>query len=142
MNIKTSYHRGLFDSNSCHVIKSRDELKLGRIEYIDDYQRNQLVILLECDHHLTPEIKAFVQGDNLIIEALRSVDYRKPFRTHLIKRETLSDYEKGRVEVGFSEVQLNSRFRYSLLSCQMIRGGLLKVILSFHRIEKQNLKYN
>ncbi len=142
MNINSSYHRGLFDFNNSHVIKSRNDLKLDSIEYIEDYPRKQLVIFLECDPQLTTEVKAFIQENSLIIEGLRQLDSRKPFRTHLIKRETLSDYEKGRVEIGFSEVQLNSRFRYSMLSCQMIKGGLLKVILSFHGINKQSMKYN
>lgn len=142
MNINSSYNSGLFDFSNSHVVKSRNDLKLDSIEYIEDYPRKQLVILLECDPQLTPEVKAFIQGNNLIIEGLRPLDYRKPFRTHLIKHETLSEYEKGRVEVGFSEVQLNSRFRYTMLTCQMIKGGLLKVILSYRRINKQSVKYN
>jgi len=142
MNIKPSYYRGLHDSNFCHLLKIRNELKISRIENIKDYPRNQLVMLLECDLQLTSEVKAFLQGENLIIEALRSTEFRKPLRTHLIKKETLSNYEKGGLEVGFSEIQLNQRFRYTILSCQRIKGNLIKVILSFQRKNKQNEKYN
>ena len=46
MNINSSYHRGLFDFNNSHVIKSRNDLKLDSIEYIEDNSRKQLVIFL------------------------------------------------------------------------------------------------
>jgi hypothetical protein len=64
------------------------------------------------------------------------MEYEKPFKMHLIDKESLSDYEGGVLTIGFSELHLNQSFRYTLLSCQMINPGLLKVILSFYPVRK------
>ncbi len=142
MYIFPSYYRNKFDSHFRRVKKSRNDLNIDRVEYIRDYQREQLVILIECDLRLNTEVNAFIQEDKLIIESFHSTEYSKPFKTHLMKKETLADYEKGEAEVEFSEVQLNLGFKYSMLSCQMIKDSLIKVILSFQRINKQDIKYN
>jgi len=142
MYIKPSYYRNIFDSHFRHARKSRNNLNIGRVEYIRNYQREQLVILIECDLRLNTEVNAFIQEDKLIIESFHSTEYSKPFKTHLIQKETLADFEKGEAEVEFSEVHLNHDFKYSMLSCQMIKDGLIKVILSFQRINKKEIKYN
>ena len=142
MYINPSYYRNKFDSHFRHVKKSRNDLNIGRVEYIRDYQREQLVMLIECDLRFNTEVNAFIQEGKLIIESFHSTEYIKPFKTHLIKKETLADYEKGEAEVEFSEVHLNNGFKYSMLSCQMIKDGLIKVILSFQRISKLDIKYN
>ena len=142
MYIKPSYYRNKFDSNFRHARKSRNDLNIGRVEYIRNYQREQLVILIECDLRLNTEVNAFIQEDKLIIESFHSTEYNKPFKAHLIKKETLADFEKGEADVKFSEVQLNLGFKYSMLACQMIKDSLIKVILSFQRINKQDIKYN
>lgn len=138
MNIQQSYHHSPFDSNFCHVIKSRNELEISRIDYLKDTQRGQLVIFLESTLLFEQEVNALVQENNLIIEALRSLEFGKPFRTHLVDNQLLSDQEKGVLTIGFSEVQLKRGFRYTVLSCQMINPGLLKVILSFHQFRKNS----
>ncbi len=135
MNFHPSYNLGLLDSKFCHIIKTRNDLQIERIEFFSDKRRNLLVLLLENNLSLEPGVKAFIQGKNLIIEAPRTLDYNKPFRTHLIERETLSDYEKGSLEIRFSEVQLNQNFSYSILSCMAVSSRLLKVILSFRPIK-------
>lgn len=142
MYIKPSYYRNKFDSHFRHVTKSRNDLNIGRVEYIRNYQREQLVILIECNLRLNTEVNAFIQEDKLIIESFHSTEYNKPFKSHLIKKEILADFEKGEAEVKFSEVQLNLGYKYSMLSCQMIKDSLVKVILSFQRINKQDIKYN
>ena len=132
MNIQQSYHHNPLDLNFCHVIKSHNDLEIGRIDYLKDTQRDQLVIFMESNLLYDREVNALLQGNNLIIEAPRSLEYEKPFKTHLVDKESLSDYEKGVLEIGFSEVRLNPGFRYAILSCRMINPGLLKVILSIH----------
>ncbi len=139
MNIQQSYHHNPFDSKFCHVIKSRNDLEISRIDYLKDTKRNQLAIFLESNLLFDREVNALLQGNNLIIEAPRSLEYEKPFKTHLIDKESLSDYEKGILAIGFSEVQLSRGFRYTILSCQMITPGLLKVILSFHPVRKNSI---
>ncbi len=138
MNIHQSYHHIPFDSKFCHVIKSRNELEISRIDYLKDTQRGQLVIFLESTLLFEQEVNALVQGNNLIIEALRSLEFGKPFRTHLVDNQLLPDQEKGVLTIGFSEVQLMQGFRYTVLSCQMINPGLLKVILSFYQLRKNS----
>ena len=138
MNIQQSYHHGQFDSKFCHVIKSRNELEISRIDYLKDTQRGQLVIFLESTLLFEQEVNALVHENNLIIEALRSSEFGKPFRTHLVDNQLLSGQEKGVLTIGFSEVQLKRGFRYTVLSCQMINPGLLKVILSFHQLRKNS----
>jgi hypothetical protein len=141
MNIQPSYHRNYSDSKFCQVIKSRNDLQIRRVDYIKDTQKGRLVIYLESDLLSDHEVNAFMQGINLVIEAPRLLEYEKPLRTHLVADETLSDYEKGGDEIRFSEVQLNHGFSYSILSCQMITPGLLKIALMFKQ-HKNNLYKN
>ncbi|KPL16204.1 MAG: hypothetical protein AMS26_05470 [Bacteroides sp. SM23_62] len=141
MNIHPPYHQSHNDAEFCQVIKSRNDLQINRIDSIKDTQRGRLVIYLESDLLSGHEVNAFMQGMNLVIEAPRLLEYEKPLRTRLIGDETLSDYEKGGDEIGFSEVQLNQGFSYSILSCQMITPGLLKIILNFKQ-HKKNLNKN
>ena len=85
MYIKPYHYRNKFDSHFRHVKKSRNDLNIGRVEYIRDYQREQLDILIECDLRLNTEVNAFIQEDKLIIESFHSTEYSKPFKIHLIK---------------------------------------------------------
>ena len=94
MNIQQSYHHNPVDSKFCHVIKSRNELEISRIDYLRDTQRGQLVIFMESTLLVEQEVNALVQGNNLIIEATRSLEFEKPFRTHLIDNQLLSNQEK------------------------------------------------
>jgi hypothetical protein len=89
---------------------------------------------------LDHEVNAFLQGLNLVIEAPRQLEYEKPFRMHLIGADTLTDYEKGGNEIGFSEVQLNQGFSYSILSYRMVTPGLLKIILNFKQHKSKSEK--
>ena len=141
MNIQQSYHHRSSDSKFCHVIKSRNDLEISRTDYLMDMKKNQLVIFLESDLLFDLEaVNVLIQGNNLIVEAPRSMEYEQPFRVHLIDREYLLQQEKGILEIGFSEVRLKPGFSYSVLSFKMINPGLLKVILSFHQIRKNSDK--
>lgn len=77
------------------------------------------------------------QRNYLVIEVHRSFDYIKPFRSNLINRESFNEYGEGGDDLGFSEVHLNHGLKYHLLSCQMIKANLIKVILSYQRITNQ-----
>lgn len=130
MNTYPSYQQGLPDSKFCQITNTQNDLQIDRIEYFSDKQSNWLVLLLESNLPLELDVNAFIQGNNLIIEAPRPLDYKKPSRTHLIEKKILSDYEKEGQEIRFSEVQLNQRFSYSILSCMVVNPRLLKVILN------------
>jgi len=141
MNTHTSYETKFFDSKFCHVIKSRNNLAIDRIDYIKDSQRDRLVIFLESEYLIDREVNAIIQDNNLIIEAPRSLDFDKPFKTHLMDKETLSETDRGLLDIGFSEVQLNRGYKYSVISCQMINPRLLKVILNFHPVRKNQKNF-
>ena len=100
-----------------------------------------MVIYLESNLHIDRDVSAIIHGINLIIEASRSMEYGKPVRTHLLGKELLSDSETGGFEIGFTEVNLDKGFRYTVLSCGIVHPGLLKVTLSIRQI-KSNSKEN
>jgi hypothetical protein len=131
MNIQPSNYRNRHISYFCHVMRSQNELQINRIEYLNDSLRDRLVILLESELPLDPEVNAFLKNDHLILEASRSMSYERPLRTHLITEDYLSGRVPERMEIGFSELVLNHDFKYNVVSCQLINPTLLKVILEF-----------
>ena len=137
MNIHTSTPHALFNSKYCQVIKSRNDLHIDRIDFIKDVQKGRLVIFLESEFLLNQEVNASLQENILIIEAFQTLDFEKPFKTHLIDREARFDYEEGFLKIGFSELQLHRGLRYTIISCRIINPGLLKVILSFQSLKNK-----
>lgn len=131
MNIQPSNYRNRHISYFCHVMRSQNALQIHRIEYLNDAQRDRLVILLESELPLDHEVNAFLKNDHLILEASHSVSYERPFRTHLIPEDYFSERAPERMEIGFSELVLNHDFKYNVVSCQLINPMLVKVILEF-----------
>ena len=130
MNFQTSYNGNRFDSNVCKVIKSRNELQINRIEYLNDKHRDQWVLLLESDLPLDQEVNVTIKENTLIIEASRSVDYNKPFRTHLFESNKLSENELRGLEIGFSELKMNHGFKYHIVSYHVINTNSLSPSLN------------
>jgi hypothetical protein len=87
--------------------------------------------MMNINRVINGEIKAYLKGNRLILEAPLISSYNKPFRTHLIGREYIDALEEGLTVIGFSEVKLNYGYRYRLLSCQAIEPKLIKVVLGF-----------
>lgn len=138
MNLQRLHYRNHNNSKSFSLVKAQNDLQIDRIEYFNDKQRGMLVLLMKSNLQLEQEVNAFLEGDKLIIEAARSLDYRKPFRSHLISKEILSGNEQEGLEVGFSEMKLNQGNHYQIVTCQLINSSLLKVIL----ITTPATKYN
>jgi hypothetical protein len=138
MNLITTYHSGHLDSKFCQVVKSRNDLKIKRVDYIKDPQRSRLILYLESDLLSGQEVNAFMQGMNLVIEAPYLLEYEGPVRRHLVEYAKISDYDKDIYEIGFSEVQLDKGFSYILISCRMISPGLLKVVLSLKKLKNKS----
>jgi hypothetical protein len=138
MKFQMPYSGTRFDPKFCHVIKSRNELQINRIEYLKDKQRHRWVLLLESDLAFDQEVNVFIKEDTLIVEASRSVDYEKPFRSHLFDTDTLSEVEQGGVKIGFSELKLNHGNKYQLISSQVINPRLIKVILGLESKKEYN----
>jgi len=131
MNIQPSDYRNRHISYFCHVMRSQNELQINRIEYLNDSQRDRLVILLESDRPLDNGVNAFLKNDHLILEASRSLDFEKPFRAHLIDREFLTGKVPDSNQIGFSELVLNHDFKYNVVSCQLVNPLLVRVVLDF-----------
>jgi hypothetical protein len=138
MHIQTHYNGNRVDSNVCRVIKSRNELQLNSIEYQNGQNRDQRVLILESHLPLEQDVNVFIKGDTLIIEASRSVEFDKPFRSHLLEKDRLSEIEMGGLEIGFSELKLNHDFKYHIVSYQVMNPRLIKVVLSIQKITDIN----
>lgn len=138
MHFQTTYSGNRVDSNFCRVIKSRNELQIKRIEYLNGKYKDQWILLLESDLPLDQDVKAFIEEDTLIIEASHSLEFDKPFRSHLFESDRLSENEQGGIEIVFSELQLNHGFEYDIVSYQVINSRLIKIILSFQPVKEYN----
>lgn len=125
-----------------NALKLRNDLKLERIEYLRDSAHNNLIVLVESDMGLTQDVNIYIHGNKMTIEAIHDLDLERPYRTHLLQKDLLAEFENGGLEIGFSEVMLDSGFHYDLLSFQVIGPGLLKVILSYTKLDKQKPLYN
>jgi hypothetical protein len=119
-------------------MRSQNELQINRIEYLNDSQRDRLVILLESDKPLDREVNAFLKNDHLILEASRPLNIEKPMRAHLIEQNFLAGRAPESMEIGFSELILNHDFKYYVVSCQLVNPLLIKVILDFNPITRFN----
>lgn len=138
MKFQMPYTGNRFDSKFCQVIKSQNELQINRIEYLNDKQRHRWVLLLESDLAFDQEVNVFIKEDRLIVEASRSIDFEKPFRSHLFDTDTLSEIEQGGLEIGFSELKLNHGNKYQIISYQVINPRLIKVILGLQSYNEYN----
>ena len=142
MNNIMSRSRDLLGTRFGNALKLRNDLKFERIEYLRDTAHKNLIVLIESDMGLTQDVNISVHGNKLTVEAIQDLSYDRPYRTHLIQKELLDEFENGGLEIGFSEVMLDSGYNYDLLTYQVIGPGLLKVILSYSRILKQKPFYN
>ena len=113
-------------------------MQIKRIEYLNGKYNDQWILLLESDLPLDQDVNAFIEEDTLIIEASHSVEYEKPFRSHLLESDRLSENERGGLEIMFSELKLNHDFKYNIVSYQVINSRLIKIILSFQPVKEYN----
>jgi hypothetical protein len=120
----------------CNVLKSQNHLEIGRIDYINDKQRKQLILIMDSNQSLGREVNVILKGCNLILEATCEQDYDMPFRTHLIERKVVVDYENEDPDIGFSEIKLNPGYNYNVLSSQVINPGSIKVVLQYRYLKK------
>jgi hypothetical protein len=83
---------------------------------------------------LTQDINISIRGAQMVIEAIHDLGYSKPFRSHLIEKEILNEFDQeGILELGCSEIQLHHGYNYNLVSYQVISPSLLKVILRYDK---------
>lgn len=111
-------------------------LGIGRINYVWDQQRSQLILLLESDQMFNRETNPLISGNRLILKAPFLTYLERPIHTHLIDRDIRDEVEQGVPNNGFSEINLKAGYAYSVVSCALTDPYMLKVILSYRPIDK------
>ena len=110
---------------------SRNLLGLGNTEFIWDRKTNNLVVLAETSQMIGKEIKAIIKDNKLLLEASIVSSYDKPLRTHLLGKELQDEFEDGFREIGFSEIDMEPGYQYTLVSCLATDSNRIKVVMNF-----------
>jgi hypothetical protein len=111
--------------------RTGNHLGIRKIDRIYDKRRNQLVLMVKSSQMLDSDINAFVKGNYLVLEASSPLNYNKPLRTHLMVDEGPDNYEEDVSVISFSEIRLKPGYHYSVISCQLMNLGLIKIILNY-----------
>ncbi len=115
----------------CNILKEQNDLGISKVEYIMKRQKNLMILLAESELLTNEnELYAFVRDHTLVIEATLHVDVEKPVRTHLIERKKLEEFDNEIAEIRFTEIKLDKKYRYNVISLNMIKPGLLKIVMS------------
>jgi len=88
---------------------------------------------------ISRDVKAFLKGNSLLLEAPLFPSYDKPFRIHHLGKNTREEFEEGLTLIGFSEIKLKHGYQYHLISCQAFDTKMIKVILGFTKGDR-NMK--
>lgn len=112
-------------------LQKENSLGIGNLTFIWDLDKNQLVLIMDTSEMISSDVKAFLKGSSLVLEAPLNTPYNKPFRTHLLGQEFRDDYAEGFTLIAFSEVKLKYGYKYHLISCQAIDPKMIKVVLGF-----------
>lgn len=92
--------------------------------------------MVETSRRVGSGVETIIREDKLILETQLESSYNKPIRSHLLRRENRAEFEEGLIDTRFSEIQLNSGFEYSFISCRVMEANLVKVILGFKPTDK------
>lgn len=115
----------------CNILKEQNDLEISKIEYIMKRQKNLMILLAESDLLMNEnELYAFVREHTLVLEATMHVNVEKPFRSHLIEQKNLEEFDNEITEIRFTEIKLDKKYRYNVISLNMIKPGLLKIVMS------------
>lgn len=116
---------------SSQFSSSGNPLGIDNTEFIWDRKTNNLVVLTETSQMIGKEIKAIMKDNRLLLEAPIVSSYDRPIRTHLMGKDLQAEFEDGLTEIGFSEIDMESGYQYSLVSCFATDSNRIKVILNF-----------
>ena len=106
-------------------------LGIGNTNFKWDQKKNQLILIIETHQMVDRDIRAFLKGSSLFLEAPLLSSYNRPFRTHHMGQKNREEFEEGLTLIGFSEIKLKQGYQYHLVSCQAIDSKMIKVILGF-----------
>ena len=110
---------------------SGNAIGIGNTNFIWDQKKKQLILIMETRQMVDKDIRAFLKGNSLFLEAPLLSDYSKPIRTHHLGQKGREEFEDEFTLIGVSEIKLKHGYQYHLVSCQAIDAKMIKVILSF-----------
>ncbi len=113
-----------------YILRNRNHLGINRLSFIRDKFKDQLMILAESEQMISKEVYVFLKGNILVIEAPLKVDLEKPYRTHLIGGRSLDDFNREESSINFTEVRLSKKYHYNIKSFDLIKPGLLRILLN------------
>lgn len=131
----------LVDRSSSELMRtqfssSKDPMGIDNATFIWNHARGHLIIMVETSRRVGSGVETIIREDKLILETQLESSYNKPIRSHLLRRENRAEFEEGLIDTRFSEIQLNSGFEYSFISCRVMEANLVKVILGFKPTDK------
>jgi hypothetical protein len=125
------------DPKLFRLIREHDQLGIEKIDFITDPHKNLLILLIKGNEMVYNEIYAFVKGSKLFLESsVPLYNNCTPVRIHLLGRETVDEVLEGDRYIGFSEINLRHNFHFKVLSYQVIKPGLFKIVLSYSKLNK------
>jgi len=129
-------HKMISGLQICSILKERNDLRINKIEYAKNRHKNLLILLVESEVMIYGnEVYAFLRENMLIIEAPLLIEVEKPVRTHLIEKENLEEFEKEIAEIRFTEIKLDKKYKYNMISYSMIKPGLLKIVMHYKQVK-------
>jgi hypothetical protein len=113
--------------------KIRDSFELDKVDFRRYSKRNITVILAQSDLLSSSEVYVFLRKNFLVIETPMTTQLEHPFRMHLIGKDIQGEFERGITDILFTEIKLNRKYGYHIISSGLVRPGLLKVVLKTTR---------
>lgn len=110
---------------------SGNTLGIGNTNFTWDQKKGQLILIMETHQAVDKDIRAFLKGSSLFLEAPLFSYYSKPIRTHHMGQKGREEFEDEFTLTGVSEIKLKHGYQYHLVSCQAIDWKIIKVILGF-----------
>jgi hypothetical protein len=125
------------DIRQYYILRNRNHLGINRLTFIRDKFKDQLMIMAESEQLIRREVYVFLKENILVIEAPLKVDLERPFRTHLIGKENLDEFDGGNSSINFTEVKLSKKYNYNIKTFEIIKPGLLRIVLSCGTAESE-----
>jgi hypothetical protein len=123
-------HNRTTDIRQYYILRNRNHLGINRLTFIRDKFKDQLMILAESEQIFSKEVYVFIKENILVIEAPLKVDLERPYRTHLIGKNSLDEFDREEASIDFTEVRLSKKYYYTIKSFEMIKPGLLRILLN------------
>jgi len=127
----------LHNTKPFRLVREHDQLGIEKIDFFMNHRKNLMILLITGNVNVYNGIYAFVKGSKLFLESsVPSYNNCVPIRTHLVDREIVNEVLEGNQYIGFAEISLKHDFQFKVLSYQVIKPGLFKIVLSYSNLNK------